>query len=184
MVRLFKNSKQTGRIRAAVIAVMLVNLVGCADRPMNDLEQFIIETRAAQKGSIPPLPQFKPYETFVYSAQGVREPFVPWVNADDKKGRQASNQGLQPDFNRRKEPLEKFPIDALRMVGTMHREGGIWAIVRAPDGMVYRVREGNYVGQNHGKILKLGEQRLMVEEIVPDGLGGWQKREASLTLEG
>lgn len=182
MVRIFKNCKQTGRIRGAVISVMLVNLVGCADRPMNDLEQFITETRAAQKGSIPPLPQFKPYETFVYSAQGVREPFVPGIN--DIKNPPKPNQGIQPDFNRRKEPLEKFPIDALRMVGTMHREGGIWAIVRAPDGMVYRVREGNYIGQNHGKILKLGEQRLIVEEIVPDGLQGWQKREASLTLEG
>lgn len=184
MVRIFKVNKQAGWVRGAIATTVLVILSGCTDRPMNDLEQFINETRASQKGSIPPLPQFKPYETFVYSAQGVREPFVPWINADDKRTRQASNQGLQPDFNRRKEPLEKFPIDALRMVGTMNREGGNWAIVRAPDGMVYRVREGNYVGQNHGKILKLGEQRLLVEEIVPDGLGGWQKREASLTLEG
>lgn len=170
--------------RAAWVCAAVLTASGCADPQMGDLETFILETRKSQKSSIPPLPQFKPYETFVYSAQGVREPFVPWVNADDKKTRQASNQGFQPDFNRRKEPLEKFPLDALRMVGTMTREDGSWAIVRAPDGMVYRVREGSYVGQNHGRIMRLGEQRITVEEIVPDGLGGWQKREASLTLEG
>lgn len=185
---IFKNWTWPNRFASGLSRTALVlwalGLAACSNTELNDLEQFVEETRTAQKGRIDPLPQFKPFETFVYSAVTMRAPFAPWVDdtVEANRGSRTAS-GPQPDFNRRKELLEKFPLDSLRMVGTLAREDGQWAIVQAPDGMVYRVKEGNYLGQNHGKILKLGEQKLEVMELVPDGLGGWQERQAGLALQ-
>lgn len=177
------NKSVAGFTRLAAV-LWVFGLTACSNADVKDLEQFVEETRAAQKGRIDPLPQFKPFETFVYSAVTMRAPFMPWRDETAESNRSnRTASGPQPDFNRRKELLEKFPLDSLRMVGTLAREDGQWAIVQAPDGMVYRVKEGNYLGQNHGKILKLGEQKLEVLELVPDGLGGWQERQAALALQ-
>lgn len=171
-------------VKGALLLVWMLGLAGCSGSEYKDLEQFVEETRAAQKGRIEPLPQFKPFETFRYASTTMRAPFVPWRDeaAESQRGTRTAT-GPSPDFNRRKELLEKFPLDSLRMVGTLAREDGQWAIVQAPDGMVYRVKEGNYLGQNHGKILHLGEQKIEVMELVPDGLGGWQERQAALALQ-
>ena len=85
-------------------------------------------------------------------------------------------------MNRRREALEAFPLDALKMVGTLAQKDGVWAIIKAPDGLVYRVTRNNYLGQNYGRITKISEDKVELVEIVPDGLGGWQERRASLVL--
>lgn len=178
------SSNKLSRVNRCLVVVWALGLAACSNTEFKDLEGFVEETRAAQKGRIEPLPQFKPFETFSYASTQLRAPFAPWVDESADVARQnRSTGGPQPNFDRRKELLEKFPLDALRMVGTLAREDGHWAIVQAPDGMVYRVKEGNYLGQNHGKITQLGEQKLQVLELVPDGLGGWLERQASLVLQ-
>lgn len=169
--------------RGWALLVMCWLLTACSSYDTADLQQFVEETRAAQKGRIDPLPPYRAFETYAYAAGTLRDPFTPWRDDSEKqqvaKGR---SEGPQPDFERRKEALEGYPLDTLRMVGTLSRDDGEWAIIRGPDGVVYRVKEGNYLGQNHGKIIALGEDKVDLKEIVPDGLGGWQEREASLTL--
>jgi type IV pilus assembly protein PilP len=84
---------------------------------------------------------------------------------------------------RNKEPLEAFPLDSLRFVGHMEQEGRVWAVITAPDSLVYRVEEGNYLGQNFGRISLISESRIEIREIIPNGLGGWVERDATLSLE-
>ena len=163
--------------------ILIISLSGCTNPDVGDLEQFVEEVRSSQKGQIDPLPQFKPFETYSYSAGLMRDPFSVWRDpAESQQATRSNGKGLQPDSTRRKEALESFPLDSLRMVGTLSRTDGHWVIIRAPDGLVHRVKEGNYVGQNHGKIVALNDNRIDLKEIVPDGLGGWQERQAVLTL--
>ena len=93
-----------------------------------------------------------------------------------------ADQGLSPNAQRRKEALEEYPLDSLKMNGTLEAGAQIWAIVAAPDGVVHRVKKGNYVGQNNGKVVNVSEQKMEIREIVPDGLGGWRIRESSVAL--
>ena len=170
-------------IRIVLIALMLMTLAACSQPELHDLEQFVEETRKNQRGRVEPLPQFKPFETFKYSVSDRRDPFQPWQSeADDDSERSRNVLGPKPDFDRRKELLEQYPLDSLKMVGTLSKDGEDWAIIRAPDSMIYRVQQGNYLGQNHGKIIQFAGERLALKELVPDGLGGWIEREAFLTL--
>ncbi len=157
-------------------------LSACTNNNLGDLEAYIEETRKNQQGHVEPLPQFKPFETFTYAAVNLRDPFTPWHDVEDNTQHSTQGDGLKPDFERHKELLEKYPLDSLRMVGTLAKDGSNWAIIKGPDSMVYRVKEGNFLGQNHGKIQLLAEDKIVLMELVPDGIGGWLEREAALSL--
>lgn len=175
-------ARRLGRRTILTFAVCLF-VTACSSYDTSDLQQFVEETRAAQKGRIEPLPPYKAFETYAYAASDLRDPFTPWRDeTEQQQVAKSAADGPQPDFARRKEALEGYPLDTLRMVGTLARDDGEWAIIRGPDGMVHRVKQGSYLGQNHGKIIALREDRLDLKEIVPDGLGGWLERDASLTL--
>ena len=174
--------------RAVSLVVVPLALSGCAtDDPTVDLQQYVEETQARQRPHIEPLPEIKPYKTFLYQAllDEYRNPFAPADENDvvqQVETRQAMSGGLAPDLNRRKEALEQYPLDALRMQGTLVQAGVSWALVTAPDGSVHRVQVDNYVGQNHGRIMSISEDSVGVVELVSDGISGWQERDASLAL--
>lgn len=178
------------KIFARYLGVALLSglLSGCMnENPTADLEQFVRETEESQQPHIEPLPEIKPYKTFLYGARldEFRNPFAPASGSDVAvrvQARSGSTEGPKPDFNRRKEALEQYPLDALRMQGTLTQDGVNWGIVIAPDGAVYRVKADNYVGQNHGKIREITEDSISVMELVPDGVNGWQQRQAELAL--
>lgn len=179
------NNRALNASRKLIVPVIFgLSVVGCSNSNLQDLQQYVQEVKSSQKGRIEPLPEFKPFETFVYDAAKLRDPFVPWENADTAKRARGliAGNGPQPNFDRRKEILEQFPLDSLRMVGTLERDGRLWAIIKAPDGLVHRIHEDNYMGQNHGKIIRLAEGKIELTEIVSDGLGGWMERSASVTL--
>jgi len=168
-----------------VMGVLTLLLVGCAGGNNDDLQAFINEVKASSKGRIQPLPEFVPVENFTYSASNLSDPFMSWdirAAMAAKEEQKASANGLQPDLGRRREPLEAFPLDTLRMVGTMEREGKNSALVQSPDGLVSRIVVGNYLGQNYGQVVGIGQDKISLIEIVPDGLGSWIQREASLAL--
>lgn len=171
--------------RLALAAVLLaLSLSGCAE-DMSDLRQFVAQEKAKKPGPIEPLPQIQPYETFTYQAQDVRSPFQPDVNsgaAAAERGAGAGN-GIQPDFNRNKEYLEQFPLDTLSMVGTITVNDQQYALVADPDNAVHRVQVGNYLGQNHGRIIEINEMQITITEIVPDGLGGWMENQAAIAVD-
>ncbi len=173
----------------AVLLLVAVGLAGCAESDVDDLRAFVAKVKASKQGRVEPLPEFVPTASFRYSAAGMDDPFISWElkRSRELAARRAEEEvvvsnGLTPDVRRRREPLENYPLDTLRMVGTMTREGEQVVLVKSPDGLISRVSPGNYLGQNHGRVVAIKEDRIELVEIVPDGLGGWLERPASLTL--
>ncbi len=130
---------------------------------------------------IEPLPAFLPYEAFTYSAASLRHPFQPPMKIDLAQ-QQKGSQDIRPDETRIKQFLEEFNIETFTMVGTLVNGGGTYALIKGGDG-VHRVKVGDYLGRNHGRIIEIGEAEVDVVEIVPDGDGGWLERPRSLTLK-
>lgn len=174
------------RFRLGVILSLGLFLTACSSSSMDDLRAQVDEIKQRKAPPIPPLPEFTPAEGFQYAAADVDHPFTTWL---DKMARIQAEQrekqrqdGLRPDLERRRESLESFPLDTLRMVGTLTRESEAAALVSAPDGLVTRIHVGNYLGQNHGKVTDVLDNKIEIMEIVPDGLGGWQYRPTSIAL--
>jgi len=158
-------------------------LLACSGENTTDLELYVQDVKARQKTSIEPLPEFEPYESFVYEASDLRDPFTePTFSQPRAATMQASGNGIKPDFNRPTEPLEEFPLDSLRMVGTLEQHEDTWALINDTAGTIHRVQAGNYMGQNHGKITRVTEFEIELTEIIPDGIGGWVERPASITI--
>jgi len=177
MIRLHKAAWATS------VALLAGALSACGGSNTEDLRSYVDTVKSQQHARIEPLPEFAPYETHLYEATGQRDPFTPPVySAPKSEVAQASGNGVSPDFNRPREPLESEPLDSLRMVGTLERNGNSWALVRMSDSTIHRVKPGNYLGQNHGRIISINESEVEVTEIVPDGLGGWMERQAALAL--
>jgi type IV pilus assembly protein PilP len=166
------------KIRSVLIAASCLSLTACF-HDMSDLEQYVAQVKAHKTTRIEPLPQMKPYEAFIYVAAGRRDPFIPMAPTNPNG---QGNSALRPDMNRNREPLEEFPLDALKMVGTLLFNNQTYAMVKAPDGVVHRVTMGNHMGQNYGKIIKIEPSAISLTEIVPDGFGGWTERPASLAM--
>ena len=152
-----------------------VALAGCSSRD-SELAQFIKQTKQEQATGVKPLPEVKPYESFVYADQSMRSPFVPGGSGS------ASARGLRPDSRRNREYLEQFSLDTLKMVGTLSLAGHNYGLVQTKDGLVHRVLPGNYIGQNDGRVSDITASKISVTEIVPDGLGGYMERPAALAL--
>lgn len=167
--------------RFLLCGLLLVCLSGCdASREFNDLQSYMDEVRARPKGSIEPLPQFQPYEPFTYNAGGMRSPFQKPVKID-VASQQKGSKDIKPDEARVKQFLEGFNIEGFGMVGTLSGNAGVFALVKGAGG-VYRVKVGDYLGRNHGRILSIDEAKIDLIEIVPDGEGGWLERPRSLAL--
>lgn len=169
--------------RLAIIALAL-NLAACSsDR--SELEAFVAEAKAVKSSRISPLPEIKQHETFNYEATSLRNPFEPFVVQRPRPIGQKSSgtgKGPKPIPGRPREALESFPLDTLRMVGTLEQDPDSWALIRASDGTIHRVKPGNYLGQNHGKIITITENKVELMEIAPDGLGDWMERPATIAL--
>jgi type IV pilus assembly protein PilP len=159
-------------------------LTACSNNPTADLEKYVETVKSQQKSSIEPLPEFEPFETFTYSANELRDPFTPPVFSHPPAAAVASagGNGIKPDFDRPREPLEEYPLDSLRMVGTMQKGQETWALILDKDDAIHRVQPGNYLGQNNGKITRVTEFEVELTEIIPDGLGGWMERPASIAI--
>lgn len=170
-------------LRGIVIAMLGLALGACTqENGLEDLEQFINKTRM-EKGQVEPLPQFKHHETFSYAAGEERDPFRNWqTDALAELDREQDNNGPRPDARRPREVLEEFPLDALKLRGTLRMAGTPWALIEAPDGIVYKVRPGNHMGKNFGEIKRIDENTVVLNEIVSNGLGGWRNRETTLSV--
>jgi type IV pilus assembly protein PilP len=158
-------------------------LASACAQDMDDLEQYALEVKSRTSKNIDPIPQPKPYEPFTYEPGDRRDPFLPILQSRDSALASAGGAGtIKPDVNRPKEPLEEFPLDALRMVGTITMQQRAFALIRAPDAVVHRVSVGDHLGQNYGKITGISETEVVLMEIIPDGLGGYIQRPASVAL--
>ncbi len=165
----------------ALAALVVPLLAGCVSGNMSDLQQFVEETKKRPGQRLQPLPEIKQVETFIYIPGDRRSPFTPEERAEAREIAEPIDDGISPDPFRRREELEMFPLDTIRMVGTMEQESTMWGLV-VHEGIIYRVRVGNYMGQNHGQIMRVMEDRIELMEIIQDGRGGYRERRATMAL--
>ena len=169
-------------IRSLLVSVMLVSLSACGGGgDFSDLQAKMAEIKARPRGRIEPPPEFAPIASVSYSVHQLRGPFTPPIDdsgMDIPQGRQ-----VEPDFTRPREYLERFTLDSLQMVGTISRPGApLEVLVRDPTGTVNRVRVGNHLGKNFGRVVEVSETSFGVLEIVPDGQDGWVERSRTIKL--
>jgi len=166
---------------ALEIITLTAFLTACSsDSDQKDLRDFMAEAKRRPQGQIDPLPAFKPYQPFAYSAMTLRSPFdrpAP-VEKETKGGRT-----VEPDFSREREYLEGFNVASLRMVGTFSKGGHLWALIDDGQGKVTPVTLGNYMGKNFGKIISADKTQIEIMEIVADGSNGWVERPRVIKLE-
>ncbi|MFK7888302.1 MAG: pilus assembly protein PilP [Gammaproteobacteria bacterium] len=161
---------------AALLAVSFS--LGACSGDMTDLEQWVSTEKARPGGRIDELPTVEPYASHTYSSVRERSPFIQ----EQRVRTSPTANGPKPDSNRNPEFLESFPLDTLRMVGSLQNGGNTFALVQASDGLIHRVQPGNYVGENDGRITAITDSEILITEIVPDGLGGYLERPAAIKI--
>ena len=167
-----------------VMAILLLLLPACSGGEMSDLKNFVGTAYQDKKPEIESLPEIQPFKPFEYSSAEQQDPFSVG-NIVTNRSDHAALAGDSPDLNRRREPLEEYPLDALRFVGTMSKEDVPWVIVQTTEGTAHRATVGNYMGQSDGKIVRImpDEQKVLLAELVLDPAGRWVTRETELTID-
>jgi type IV pilus assembly protein PilP len=176
-----RGAAKTTSVALAALAG-LATLAGCSPEH-EELQQWMEQQRREVKPSIEPLQAPKPFEAEPYrEAQGV-DPYSPQkLTVAIKQEARQPNSLLSTELNRRKEPLESYPLDSMRMVGSVTRERQPVALLRV-DNLLYQVAVGDYLGQNYGRVTRIDETGVVLREIVQDAAGEWIERSASLQLQ-
>lgn len=162
------------------IALACLALASCSGEQHSDLRQFVKDSDSMPRGRIPPLPEVRPYEPFEYAAFDLIDPFVPRRIEPPKSGK--ADPRL-PDPSRRKGPLEAFPLENLKMVGTLSQKREVFALIKTPDNNLYRVRAGDFMGQNFGRITDITESAVKLKELIQDSGNDWKEEERLLLLQ-
>ena len=162
-------------------ALMAGLILGCDAGDTEDLKAYIAEVKGRTKGPIEPLPDVKVVEPFVFQPNTVNDPFEPEEAMEQPEEVQVES-GIRPDTLRAREELESFELDSLRMVGTVRQSGVEWALVGAGDGTIHRVKVGNYMGKNYGKVVNIQDNRIELVEIYADSSGVWRERKAAIGM--
>src|SRR3954471_9700642 len=164
----------------ALAAAALV--AGCGEDEHGDLKQELAEATKDFRGQVPPLPQVRPYEPVPYTAETITDPFRPErIEIAKGGGGQATQSKIAEHEKRVKEPLEAFPLESIQMLGTITQEKETFALVKAGPNL-YRVKKGNYMGQNFGVITTIDESAISLKELVQDSGGEWVERNSALQL--
>lgn len=168
--------------KALVLGGAVLALSGCS-RDINstpgdapNLVEWVAQVKARPAPPLEPVPVIKPFESFQFDGTSIRDPFD--VNAVEQAA-----SGARPNSNRRRQPLEAFPLDSLKMVGTLGKGRGLVSVVMGPDKVAYKVSLGNYMGQSDGRVVAVHEDRIELIELVADGVGGWLERPVTIVLE-
>ena len=162
-------------------------LSACGGSEEEEVQQWMAQQRAQTRPRVQPIPAPTTFAPQDYTAVAMVEPFsieklTQALRRDSQQGTSPSTALVAPELARRKEPLESFPLDAMAMVGSLIKQGQPVALVRV-DNLLYQVRPGNYLGQNYGRILKVGETEVVLRELVQDAAGEWIERIATLQLQ-
>ena len=167
--------------RVLFAALACLALASCSSEEHSDLRQFVRDSDNMPRGRIPPLPEVKPYEPFEYAAFDLTDPFLPRKIASAKlPPRKSDDPRLDP--NRRKGPLEAFPLENLKMVGSLQQKKEYFALILTPDKNLYRVRSGDFMGQNFGRIVEISETSVKLKELIQDSGSEWKEEERTLLL--
>ena len=171
-----------------LIAVAVgVVLAGCDASETEEVQAWMQQQRAATKPQVQPIPEPKPFTPQAYTQEAAIEPFsnqklTVALKRDSQQSGTASAALLAPELNRRKEPLEAYPLDSMSMVGSVNKQGRPYALLRV-DQLLYQVKVGDHLGQNYGRITRIAETEIALREIVQDAAGEWIERPATLQLQ-
>lgn len=173
--------------QALILALAGAALSGCIGGDDEELTQWMAQQRATTKPQVQPISEPKQFKPEAYAMEGQVEPFsnqklTAALKRESQQQGTASAALLAPELNRRKEPLEAYPLDSMAMVGSLVKQGQPVALVKV-DNLLYQVKPGNYLGQNYGKITKVGESEVVLRELVQDAAGEWVERVATLQLQ-
>jgi len=169
-------------IRCVSMMVFIAGLAGCGSgNDVSDLDAYMNEVRLRPPGKIEPTPIFQSYPTFTYSAANLRSPFSRQARID-LAGQKHGSRKVKPDLGRVKQYLEGFNIEQFEMVGTLSNATGSFALLRGAGG-VHRLKVGDYLGRNDGRIVAISGSQVDVVEIVPDGQGAWLERPRTIPLK-
>ncbi len=166
-------------------AIVLATLQACGSGGQYaDLDNYMAQSKqeAATRGSIDPIPAFRPYQAFTYSATAMRAPFDIPVDVKELLSMNGPSSDVRPDENRTKEYLERFNLEGLQMVGSLEQRGQLWVLMDDQNGLVHRVTVGNFMGRNHGRIVEVSESQVSVIEIVSSGESSWIERPRTIKL--
>lgn len=172
---------RTTTVRLLVLLAVISVLGGCT-RGSDDLRQWVAQEKAKKGAPLAPLPVIKTFETFVYTDQDLRDPFAPSPTEVADAGKSSVAAGPRPDEDRPRQPLEAFALDSLKMVGTIGTGNSTQALIKDPGGVIHRVHDNEYMGQNYGRVTDIGDDHVDLVELVPNGNGGWMERQASIAL--
>lgn len=171
-----------------LLLIATLTLAGCLSDTQN-VADYVAEIKKNAVGKVDPLPPFKEYQSENYTAQNLRSPFSKSkvVQTSIVQEQVITEEGVvqqpRPDASRKREFLEGFPLGSLTMVGTLNKGNYYWGLVQDSSGKVYSVKVGDYIGQNSGRITKIDEDEIDVDETVPDGKGGWMQSQVVMTLK-
>lgn len=165
-------------MRSAVILASCLVVFGCAG-DQEDIQSWMSEQARGMRGAVRPLPEIKPFPVVAYGAQAADNPFRAGRMELEKR---AGGGGVRPDLDRRREPLEAFPLESLNMVGVLIQGPVSHALVQA-DKSLYQVKVGNYMGQNFGVVTRITESEVTLRELVEDVNGDWVERISPLHLQ-
>ena len=169
-------------LRCMTAALLLGALAACSNE-QDELQQWMEQQKREVKPSVEPLSPPKKFDPQPYSALSAVDPFsTQKLTVALKQEARQPNSMLAAEINRRKEPLEAYPLDSMSMVGSVVKQGRQYALLRV-DNLLYQVKVGDYLGQNYGKISKITETDISLREIVQDAAGEWIERSSSLQLQ-
>jgi type IV pilus assembly protein PilP len=162
--------------------VMAITLAGCGDSDVQEVKDWMKRTDSQAKVAVKPIAEPKTFIPFAYSAAAEVDPFNQNKLLAELARQANAGGGVRPDTTRRKEFLEGFPLDAMKMVGTMEKSKTVFALLQI-DKSVYQVRPGQHLGQNYGVITAVTDDAITVKEVVQDATGDWIERMSKLELQ-
>jgi type IV pilus assembly protein PilP len=178
LMRIFNLASQV-----VIICVILLSMTGCTDAKLSELRAWIEEVKQRPPQPLEPVPQIKQIDNFLYEDDDRRDPFVMDEQSAEAVQPRPTGTGPAPDPLRPKEELERYTLDSLRMVGTLEQDGEISGLIRSPDGILHRVRSGNYLGQNDGRITLITDNEIQLTELISEGNNEWRERQAAMVLK-
>lgn len=170
-------------MRRLLISVATVSLLAGCGSDIEELRQWMEQQRKEAKPTVTPLLPPKKFLPQPYEANTGVDPFsTQKLSVAIRQEAAQPNSLLTAEINRRKEPLEAYPLDNMNMVGSLTREGRRYALLRV-DSLLYQVKVGDYLGQNFGRITKINETEITLREVVQDAAGEWIERTSTLQLQ-